>query len=315
MDPLCHTLVGLSIAHAGLRERTALATTALVIGANIPDLDAVTYFAGDSLFWRRGWTHGVVAMALWPFVVAGLLVLWARLSRASLRDRPPPSGRALVWISAIGVWSHPLLDFLNNYGVRWLMPFEDRWFYGDALFIVEPVIWLSLIAGLIASWAMGASTGRGRRPARIALTLVSTYAVGMLILGQAGRPIVDRQFRARGVAAVAGTMVSPVLGGVSRRYVVAGDGSQYYVAGFRWWPEAALDAQWRVIATNDGHPAVERARLDPAARGFVTWSRFPFYVVEDAGNAYLVTMDDARYAPVDGYSWAAVQVTVEKDGP
>ena len=40
--------------------------------------------------------------------------------------------------------THPALDWLNNYGMRWLMPFDGRWFYGDALFIIDPWVWLVL---------------------------------------------------------------------------------------------------------------------------------------------------------------------------
>ena len=44
--------------------------------------------------------------------------------------------------------SHVALDLLNNYGVRLLMPFSNRWFYGDAVFIIDPWLWLTLGAGI-----------------------------------------------------------------------------------------------------------------------------------------------------------------------
>ena len=44
---------------------------------------------------------------------------------------PPARVGPLLLISYLGVLSHVLLDYLNNYGVRLLMPFSDRWFYGD----------------------------------------------------------------------------------------------------------------------------------------------------------------------------------------
>ena len=40
--------------------------------------------------------------------------------------------------------THPVLDWLNNYGIRLLMPFSPRWFYGDAVFIIDPWLWLAL---------------------------------------------------------------------------------------------------------------------------------------------------------------------------
>ncbi len=47
MDNLTHSLVGLALAESGLRRRTALATATLVIGANVPDIDALIYLVGD----------------------------------------------------------------------------------------------------------------------------------------------------------------------------------------------------------------------------------------------------------------------------
>lgn len=314
MDPLCHTLVGWTLARAGLSDRTPLATTALVLGANAPDVDAITYFTGSSLWWRRGWTHGVLALGVWPFAIAAILLIGARLSGRRSATRPPPVYATLVWIAGLGVLTHPLLDFLNNYGIRWLMPFDDRWFYGDALFIVEPLVWGCLLTGLCASWYARKHASNPTRPARWALAVVSVYAGLMLVLGHGGRAVVNRQFADRGRPVNAQTMVSPVLGGFSLRYVVADAGPHYYVAGFRWWPSAALDPGWRTIDKNDRHPAVKAALAASSARGFVAWARFPFYVIHDAGDAFLVTMDDARYAPPGGQSWAAVHVRVPKGG-
>jgi len=45
---------------------------------------------------------------------------------------------------------------MNTYGVRLLMPFDGRWFYGDALFIVDPWIWLALGGALLLALPPGA---------------------------------------------------------------------------------------------------------------------------------------------------------------
>ena len=143
MDPIAHTLVGAALAQAGLRNRTRYATAALLIGANLPDVDAFTML-GDpdlSLLCRRGWTHGVLAMAALPAALTGTLLLVHRMS--GRRGRAPNAG-ALLLLSYLAFLTHPLLDWLNNYGVRLLMPFDGRWFYGDAVFILDPWIWLML---------------------------------------------------------------------------------------------------------------------------------------------------------------------------
>jgi len=66
MDPIAHTFTGAALAAAGLRRATPLATTALIVGANAPDIDVLTSFAGSyaALALRRGWTHGVLALVV-----------------------------------------------------------------------------------------------------------------------------------------------------------------------------------------------------------------------------------------------------------
>jgi inner membrane protein len=305
------------MAQAGLRERTSLATATLVIGANLPDVDAVTYLLGESLQWRRGWTHGVLALMVLPVLLTLAMLAWDRLvrNRRLVRRHPPAAAGTLLWIAALAVATHPTLDYLNNYGLRWLMPFTNQWFYGDALFIVDPWVWAVLALGSAASaWASRRRPRprRWTRPARIALGLVGGYAAVMFGLGQIGPAVAADALAARGIRVIRPPMVAPVLADATRRYVVADDGHRYYVAGFRWWPSPALETSSRIITHGATHPAVVAAKAAPETRGFLSWARFPFFTVEDLEGAYLVTMEDARYAPASGRSWAAVQVRIPK---
>jgi inner membrane protein len=50
----------------------------------------------------------------------------------------------LVLASLIVSATHPFLDWTNNYGVRLLLPWSSKWFYGDLVFIADPFIWLLL---------------------------------------------------------------------------------------------------------------------------------------------------------------------------
>lgn len=152
MDPLTHTLVGMTLAETGLKRRASLGTATLVIGANLPDVDGIANVLGrDTALWiRRGWTHGVLAMLLLPAVLAVAMHFWAARGRA----RPhQPSLTSLLGLSYLAVLSHPALDWLNNYGIRLLMPFDGTWFYGDAVFIVDPWLWLVLAAPIALSFS------------------------------------------------------------------------------------------------------------------------------------------------------------------
>ncbi len=119
------------------------------MGVNAPDVDVFSGFGAEyqALAFRRGWTHGVLALALWPFVLTGVLLLWDRYVRLKRKpDAAPARAGPLLKLTALAVLTHPGLDWLNNYGIRWLMPFDGTWFYGDALFVIDPWFWL-LVGG------------------------------------------------------------------------------------------------------------------------------------------------------------------------
>ena len=155
MDNLTHSLVGALIGQAGLKRKTGLAMPALIIGANIPDVDAACLFWLDGvehLAFRRGITHGPIAWVVLPLLLAG--ALWW-FDRWQGKRGTRPEGRIRVnfgWLFAlafIGCLTHPALDWLNVYGIRLLEPFSSRWFYGDTLFIID--VWLWALMGF-ATW-------------------------------------------------------------------------------------------------------------------------------------------------------------------
>lgn len=156
MDPIAHTLAGATLAQTGLRKLTPLAAATLVIGANLPDIDGVMSFFGSdaSLYYRRGLTHGIVAQLLLPLLLTALILAFDRLVRRRHRtDLSPARPLQIMLLSYIGVISHPLLDWLNTYGVRLLMPFSGRWFYGDTLFIVDAWMWLLMGAAVVLAYS------------------------------------------------------------------------------------------------------------------------------------------------------------------
>lgn len=83
MDNLTHSLFGAMLAETGLKRTTPLATATLIIGANLPDIDGLATFGGSdfALYFRRGWTHGVLAMAVLPALLAGAMLQDVRYSR------------------------------------------------------------------------------------------------------------------------------------------------------------------------------------------------------------------------------------------
>jgi len=228
MDNLAHSLVGAWMGEAGLKRKTPLATVTLVIGANLPDIDGFLALnnADASLWLRRGNTHGVLALAVLPWLLASAVMLADKYLR---RGRHPEKEPARFWplllLSYLSVLSHTFLDWMNNYGVRVLMPFDGRWFYGDAIFIIDPWMWLLTGAAVImadarARWSIGgwlllgaASTGLILYTDLVPLPVKALWLVGVGAVAYL-RVRGIRSLRVERVATVCGIMLLLYLVGM-----------------------------------------------------------------------------------------------------
>jgi inner membrane protein len=153
MDNVTHTLIGALIGDAAATKRAGRSTiserhgrTLLVwisaTGSNVPDCDLL-YTAIDRsklsyLIQHRGYTHTILGALL-----AGALLFFAALAFARWRQWTlAPNDR--VRIGAVSFFApllHIAMDFTNNYGVHPFWPWFDGWFYGDTVFIIEPLFW------------------------------------------------------------------------------------------------------------------------------------------------------------------------------
>lgn len=300
MDNLAHGLAGAALAQAGLKTKTGLATATLVIAANLPDVDILGLLVGENLAWRRGWTHGPVAMLVLPPLLVGAMVLFDRW-QAGRGTRP--DGRLPVhvgWLFAlayIGWASHPLLDFMNTYGVRLLMPFSNRWFYGDTLFIIDVWLWTALALGVrLSSRRRHTGTAHPGRPARIALGATAAYIVAMGLSSTAAERLTREAAEAQGHDPIRTVVASPVPVNPFRRDVVFETEDAYGFGTLRWTPMPDLRLQPRLTPKNMNDPAVATARRSKSIRDFLTWSRLPFARIERRPSGTSVTVGDARYS-------------------
>ena len=283
MDNLCHTLTGAALGKAGLAERTRFGMATLMVAANLPDID-VGVFLTDTLpvSFRRGWTHGVLAQVTLPIVLA--CVMWAiaraRPHPSAPAHLPAPDFRSLLLLSYVGLYSHIFMDVLNSYGVRLLMPFSGRWFYGDALYIVDPWLYLALGGGI---W-MAARAARARQPVADDGT---------------GRPQ-DTRF-----------MVTPVPVNPFRREVLVDTGDRYE-KGFIWFePVPHFRPAGYGVERGLSQPEAAAALATPRAQAFLRWSRFPFVVVDRTAVPPRVLLNDYRYSDAGARAgWAGLSLVI-----
>jgi inner membrane protein len=289
VDNVCHTLVGAALGEAGLKHGSRFGAAALMISANIPDLDVLVFATDTSpVSFRRGWTHGIVAQITLPILMTVAFWLLDRRWSRQKDGAPPFHAGWLLLLSYAGVYSHVFLDYLNNYGVRLLTPFDWRWFYGDAVFILDPWLWLVLGIGVWLARLRHAPAVSG-----YALAVASIYIVAMLISARVARGIVDRQWTDTHGVRPRALMVGPRMVTPMTRDVIV-DAGDHYERGTFSWP-SRLEVSPEHIPKNGDRPEVAAARKDPRIGALLVWSRFPFWTLEPVEGGTRVTVIDARF--------------------
>ncbi|MBK9071438.1 MAG: metal-dependent hydrolase [Myxococcales bacterium] len=292
MDNVTHALIGAGLGQAGLKRVSGLGMAALIIGANIPDLDAGCSMYGlESLAMRRGLSHGPIALLLLPAVLtAGLVAFdrWQQRRGTRPADRATVRPRWLFLLALIGTLSHPLFDWMNTYGIRLLEPFSSRWFYGDSLFIVDPWIWLMLGLGIWRSRKRErAAHARWRTPALLGCAAVALYTVvNMGITARAERAAAD--LLAVDAVRDAGPLLvvaSPVPFKFWERRIAWRGAVRFGFGHSSLFGATQLDAGSAPLGLD--HPGLAELRQRSAdARAFMFWARMPV-VTERDGAAYL----------------------------
>ncbi|AKH41348.1 inner membrane protein [Altererythrobacter atlanticus] len=192
MDNFTHSLAGWALGQTGLKRKTRKGLAALVLGANMPDIDVFfSWVPWEPLAMHRGFTHGLVGgVLLMPPILAWLLWLldrWQLRRGASFKSGLEMRFGWLVALSYAGAITHPLLDWQNSYAVQLLSPYSDLWFHNDSLFIIDVWIWCGL------AFAIWLSRRRERRgdaqwgvpPAIALLTVVAYISANAAITGAA----------------------------------------------------------------------------------------------------------------------------------
>lgn len=296
MDNLTHSLFGAILGQAGLKKKTGLAMPTLIIAANLPDIDASCVVYGiESLSMRRGLTHGPLAMLILPIILWGIMLgvdHWQSRRGKRPADRLPIHKGWLLALAYLGCLSHPMLDWMNNYGVRLLEPFSSTWFYGDTLFIIDLWIWL-VLGGLL--WRSLKQEKRGdarwRRTALGGFLAVCAYILGNALITHHAEREAKSQLAAAGHADTL-TVASPPPIAFWRRDIFWRDGLAYGSGTYELGRGLILNAA--VTSTHMDDPRLARWLAGNAdARAFLFWARMPL-IEQDSPNGAMV-LRDQRY--------------------
>jgi len=316
MEPVTHFLFGAAMGRAGLNRKTALATATLTLAAEAADLDVLSRFGGSAfgLNHHRGFTHSFLGVPLVAAVVVGFVyLLWRLRGRKTRNPNLPPRWGLLFAYACLAGFSHILLDFTNNYGVRPFWPFSERWYSWDIVFIVEPVLLVVLTLGLVLpvlfsliNEEIGARSKDAMPKGRLAATLalLAVFAYWGL-----------RDFEHRRAIAV---LQSRNYQGADAIRVSA---YPYWVNPFRWYgvvetpaffatmdvdslaPEVDPEAQMQIRYKPEETPVTLAAKKTYLGRVYLSWAQYPITETEQLANdpvesaraAFVVRFRDLRY--------------------
>jgi inner membrane protein len=164
MDPFTHLLTGACLARTGFNRKAAYATAAMVVAADLPDIDVLWGIGGPVAAFQhhRGWTHTFLGVPFEAAAVVAVAWLWhrwrSRTAKQSDNRKPPAAQVRWTWLyvcALIALLSHLALDWTNNYGLRPFFPFNPRWYAGSFVFIVEPMMLALLLMAFVAPALFG----------------------------------------------------------------------------------------------------------------------------------------------------------------
>lgn len=297
MDNLTHTLTGVALSRAGLNRLAPHAGWILVLAANAADIDAVSLLSGPAAYlsYHRDFTH---AIAFVPLVAILPLLVVRPFIRGNF------GWKRSYLISLSGAAAHPVLDWLNTYGVRLWRPFSGEWHQASLVNVADLWIWAVLLVALLwpllsrlVSSEIGARAGTGRGIAMFALVFLVLYPAFRYVLHERALAVLDaRLHHGRTPLRVAAfpDFANPF------RWVGLAEGGAFYVR-YDLNLLAEFDpSQGQVYYKPEPGPAIEAARATAVFREFLRFSQYPYWravPVDEPEGAVLVEAMDLRFGP------------------
>lgn len=147
MDNITHSLTGAAIAEAYIPRDSKIPRGSLLLASalanNAPDFEAIwtSYIMPGKLgylLFHRGHSHTLLG---WPFLSLFFILSFWLFFKFRKKSLPREYWVCLITLCFVGPPVHLFLDYVGNYGLHPFWPWNNNWFYGDSLFIIDPLVW------------------------------------------------------------------------------------------------------------------------------------------------------------------------------
>jgi inner membrane protein len=279
-----HTFVGILVAQTGAGKWAKYGTLTAVIASNLPDIDSVAGLWGTATYLEhhRGFTHTLIGTPILALLLSLVMTAFSE-----------NFGKTYA-IALIAMATHPLLDFLNPYGVRPFLPLNSTWYYGDLVFIFDPYLDSILLIGILVAWR-----SRLRQVAAWTCMATALAYIGVRIQlhaqAQAKLEVLVSDFPAVEQLEVLPQMMSPLRwdgivkwdGRIAKYNVGASDPDRFI-------PTTPTPPNF-VAYRRSASEIADAAATSRSAAALLCFARFPMVRIEQAAGGYRVTFIDFRF--------------------
>ena len=273
-----HTFVGLALARSGMDRWVPRAAMTAVIASNLPDVDIVTALSGTPRYLEihRGITHSFVAIPALALIVSAAMYIFSE------------NFWKTYLVALLAMYTHPLLDFANTYGLRPFLPWNGTWFYGDLLPIIDPYLDAILLIGILAGEVF--KDGK-QRLTWLSFGLVLLYAGGRFEL----RNLATSQLEAL-AARTPGTENWAVSPTIMNPLVWEGIlGSKKEVVKVSIDPIDEMMTEVTRIKSAGPAEIPRQAFASESAMALLSFARFPVLKMQGTDYGYRILMFDFRF--------------------
>jgi inner membrane protein len=305
MDNITHTLTGIAISQAGFNRKTRYATLAIVVGSNLPDVDSISGFWGSVTYLQhhRGISHSIFGVIVLGMVLAATIYFLGRKVHPKISG-PQLDGPWLLLACCVATGAHLLMDFTNSYGIRPFLPFSGHWYAWDIEPIIDPLLWLALIAGLgfpalfrLITEEVGARKTGFRAGAVLSLcAMVALWGLRDFSHGRALNMLGSISYH---------DAIPQRLGafpGFANPFDWTGvveTSRAFYVLPVNVISEGLVEQDARVYRKSEPSPILKAALETRTAQVFTDFARFPWAEVVPTQNGTTVIIRDLRFQPAN----------------
>ncbi len=289
MDPITHSLAGITIANLGFKRKAAM--WVLLLSSIAPDFDYITRLWGADVFLRyhRGITHGILALFIVPIVI-GLIFGYRK------------GFFYYSFLAFFGYAAHLFMDLTTQYGTRILSPLDWEQFSLDLIFIIDPYITLGLLLSVILCKL---NKRRAVAIALITLFFLIAYTGGRDYLHDKTKDFLRERIEANTYE------MCPLPNDFLRWWFITISGNEIKVGFADLFTKRVCvqETYW----TTERDPFVDRSKENRVVKNFLYFAKYPYAEVRRDGGSVTVIWRELAYSFRAGDHFVAM-VIFDKEG-